>query len=136
VHPLAELRQQQLEGPNLTQREHQDASRLAAPFKIVDSDISPFRLEVASRIAATNSAAGLPADAPLPAADRARVRTEIDREFSSEPSARSDSGQSRGGFSEQTHARAGNLAVVGGCSDRCRGRPDDSDHGGHVVRLD
>ena len=29
------------------------------------------------RIAAINAAAGLPADAPLPAADRARVRTEV-----------------------------------------------------------
>jgi hypothetical protein len=32
----------------------------------------------------------------------------------SEPSARSDSGQSRGGFSEQTHGRAGYVEVVGG----------------------
>ena len=31
-----------------------------------------------------------------------------------EPSARSDSGQSRGGFSEQTHGRAGYVEVVGG----------------------
>jgi hypothetical protein len=53
-----------------------------------------------------------------------------------EPSARSDSGQSRGGFSEQTHGRAGYLAVVGGCGNCCRGRPDDSDHGGPAVRLD
>ena len=80
LHPLAELRQQQLEGPDLTQRDYQDAARLGAPFKIVDSDVSPFRLEVARRIAAINSAAGLPAGAPLPAADRARVRTEVARE--------------------------------------------------------
>ena len=64
LHPLAELRQQQLEGPDLTQRDYQDAARLGAPFKIVDSDVSPFRLEVARRIAAINSAAGLPAGAP------------------------------------------------------------------------
>ena len=51
------------------------------PFKIVDGVVSPFRLEVAKRIAAINTAAGLPADAPLPAADRARVRTEVAREF-------------------------------------------------------
>ena len=56
-------------------------TRLGAPFKIVDGDVSPFRLEVAKRIAAINTAAGLPADAPLPAADRARVRTEVAREF-------------------------------------------------------
>ena len=61
LHPLAELRQQQLEGPDLTQRDYQDAARLGAPFKIVDSDVSPFRLEVARRIAAINSAAGRPA---------------------------------------------------------------------------
>jgi hypothetical protein len=54
----------------------------------------------------------------------------------SEPSARSDSGQSRGGFSEQTHGRAGYFEVVGGCGDRCRGRPDNSDHGGHAVGPD
>ena len=81
LHPLAELRQQQLEGPDLTARDFQDVTRLGAPFKIVDGDVSPFRVEVAKRIAAINTAAGLPADAPLPAADRARVRTEVAREF-------------------------------------------------------
>jgi hypothetical protein len=81
LHPLAELRQQQLEGPGLTNQEFQDAARLGAPFKIVDGDVSLFRREVAKRIAAINSAAGLLADAPLPAADRARVRTEVAREF-------------------------------------------------------
>ena len=56
-------------------------TRLGAPFKIVDGDVSPFRLEVAKRIGAINTAVGLPAGAPLPAADRARVRTEVAREF-------------------------------------------------------
>ena len=70
LHPLAEQRLQQLEGPGLTQRDYQDAARLGAPFKIVDSDVRPFRLEVARRFAAINAAAGLPAGAPLPAADR------------------------------------------------------------------
>ena len=64
--------------PNATTR---DAARLGVPFKIVDGVVSPFRLEVAKRIAAINDAAGLPADARLPAADRARVRTEVAREF-------------------------------------------------------
>src|SRR5215203_1544387 len=72
LHPLAELRQQQLEGPDLTLRDFQDAARLGAPFKIGDGDVSPFRLEVAERIAAINTAAGVTADAPMPAADRAR----------------------------------------------------------------
>jgi TrwC relaxase len=81
LHPLAELRQQQLEGPGVTERDHQDAARLGAPFKIVDGDVSPFRLEVARRFAAIQTAAGLPAGTPMPAADRARVRTEVAREF-------------------------------------------------------
>jgi conjugative relaxase-like TrwC/TraI family protein len=81
LHPLAELRQQQLEGPDLSARDFQNVVRLGAPFKIVDGDVSPFRLEVARRIAALNTAAALPADAPLPAPDRARVRTEVARHF-------------------------------------------------------
>src|SRR5688500_17438801 len=81
LHPLAELRQQQLEGPDLTIRDFQDAARLGARFRIVDGVVRPFRLEVARRIAAINRAVGLPADAPLPAADRARVRTEVARGF-------------------------------------------------------
>src|SRR6187200_2604913 len=50
LHPLAELRQQQLEGPDLTQRDYRDAVRLGAPFKILDSQVSPFRIEVAKRL--------------------------------------------------------------------------------------
>ena len=41
----------------------------------------PFRLEVAKRIAALNAAIGLPADAPVAAADRARIRTQVAQEF-------------------------------------------------------
>jgi hypothetical protein len=80
LHPLAQVRQQQLEGPDLALRDYQDAARLGAPFKIVDSDVSPFRVEVARRFAALRTAAGLAAGAALPAADRARVRTEVARE--------------------------------------------------------
>jgi conjugative relaxase-like TrwC/TraI family protein len=81
LHPLAELRQQQLEGPDLTTRDFQEVIQLGAPFKIFDGDISLFRLEVAKRIAAISTAAGMPAGAPLPAADRARVRTALAREL-------------------------------------------------------
>ena len=38
LHPLAELRQQQLEGPDLTARDFQEVTRLGAPFKIVDGE--------------------------------------------------------------------------------------------------
>jgi hypothetical protein len=45
LHSLAELRQQQLEGPDLTPRDYQEAASLGTPFKIVDSHVSPFRLK-------------------------------------------------------------------------------------------
>ena len=81
LHPLAELRQQQLEGPDLTTEDFQDVARMGAPFRIVDNDLRPFRVEVAKRIAALNTAIGWPADASIAAADRARVRTQVAREF-------------------------------------------------------
>jgi hypothetical protein len=80
LHPLAELRVQQLEGPDLTERDYLAVTRLGVPFKI-DHDVSTFRREVAKRIAGINEAAGLPGDWPVPAADRAQVRTEVAREF-------------------------------------------------------
>jgi conjugative relaxase-like TrwC/TraI family protein len=81
LHPLAELRQQLLEGPDLTAQDFQNVARLGAPFKIVDNDLGPFRVEVAKRIAALNTAIGKPADAAIAAADRAGVRTQVAREF-------------------------------------------------------
>src|SRR5512133_1576960 len=45
LHPLAELRQQQLEGPDLTLEAFQNVARLGVPFKIVDGDFSPFRVQ-------------------------------------------------------------------------------------------
>ncbi len=81
MHPLAELRLQQLEGPDLTEADLLAVTRLGAPYRVLEHDVSPFRVEVAKRIAAINEAAGLPGDWPVPAADRARVRTEVAREF-------------------------------------------------------
>jgi conjugative relaxase-like TrwC/TraI family protein len=81
LHPLAEQRQRQLQRPELTVRDYQLVTRLGAPFKIYQPDVSPFRVEVAKRIAAFNQAAGLPGDWAVPAADRARIRTEVAREF-------------------------------------------------------
>ena len=81
LHPLAAQRQQQLQGPDLTDRDYQAVTRLGAPFKIYANDIPPFRVEVAKRIAELNAAAGLPRDWPVPRSERARVRTEVAREF-------------------------------------------------------
>ena len=50
LHPLAELRLQ-LEGPDLTERDYLAVTRLGVPFKILNHDVSPFRCEVAKRIA-------------------------------------------------------------------------------------
>jgi TrwC relaxase len=80
LHPLAELRLQQLEGTVSTGQNFQNVMRLGAPFKIID-DATPFRVEVARRIAALNAAIGDPVDASVAAADRARIRTQLAREF-------------------------------------------------------
>jgi TrwC relaxase len=77
LHPLAVERQRRLQGPDLTVRDYQLVARLGAPFKIYQPDVSPFRVEVARRIAAFNQAAGLPGDWAVLAADRARIRTEV-----------------------------------------------------------
>jgi hypothetical protein len=55
--------------------------RLRAPFKIFQPDVSPFRVEAARKIACWNQAAGLPEDCAVPVADRARIRSELAREF-------------------------------------------------------
>jgi conjugative relaxase-like TrwC/TraI family protein len=80
LHPLAEARLQQLDGPDLTGRDFQQVMRLGAPFKIID-DATPFRVEVAQRIAALNALIGEPVDASVAAADRARIRTQVALEF-------------------------------------------------------
>ena len=81
LHPLATQRQQQLQGPDLTDRDYLAVSRLGAPFKIYANDIPPFRVEVAKRIAELNAAAGLPRDWPVPRSERARIRTEVATEL-------------------------------------------------------
>src|SRR5688500_16160562 len=80
LHPLAETRLQQLEGPDFTGRDFRDVMRLGAPFKVID-DATRFRIEVARRIAALNATIGEPVDASVAAADRARIRTQVAREF-------------------------------------------------------
>ena len=80
MHPLAATRLEQLEAADLTDAKIQAATRLGAPFKVYADEVSPFRVEVARRIAA-QQAAGQQADGPLSAALRAQVRTEVAREF-------------------------------------------------------
>ena len=87
-HPLATPRTKDLdlrigrEGVDRpTEADYKTARQLGTPYKVYENDISPFRIEVAKRIAALNEAAGLPGDWPVPAADRAKVRTEVAAEF-------------------------------------------------------
>ena len=79
MHPLAEARLQQLDGSNLTRRDFENVMRLGVPFRNLD-ETSAFRVEVAKRIADLSAAVGEPADA-VAAADRARIRTDVAREF-------------------------------------------------------
>ncbi len=87
-HPLATQRTKDLDlrigrdgVDRPTDADYKTARQLGTPYKVYDNDISPFRIEVAKRIAAINEAAGLPGDWPVPAADRAKVRTEVGTEF-------------------------------------------------------
>jgi DNA primase catalytic core len=87
-HPLATQRTKDLDlrigrdgVDRPTDADYKTARQLGTPYKVYENDISPFRIEVAKRIAAINEAAGLPGDWPVPAADRAKVRTEVGTEF-------------------------------------------------------
>ncbi len=87
-HPLATQRTKELdlrigrdEAERPTDADYKTAVRLGTPYKVYDNDISPFRIEVAKRIAALNEAVGLPGDWPVLAADRAKIRTEVAAEF-------------------------------------------------------
>jgi len=71
----------QLRGPGLSEGDYLEVGRLGAPYRVYPGDVSAFRVEVARRIAGLNEAAGLPGGWPVPAADRARVRTAVAAEF-------------------------------------------------------
>jgi DNA primase catalytic core len=87
-HPLAteltkalDLQIGRPDQPSPTAADYKASARLGTPYKVYNNDVSPFRSEVAKRIAAVNTAAGLPSDWPVPAPERAKVRTEVAREF-------------------------------------------------------
>jgi len=87
-HPLATERTKELDlrigrpdQSSPTEAERRAATRLGTPFKVYENDVSAFRVEVAKRLAAVNETAGLPGDWPVPAQERARIRTEVGRDF-------------------------------------------------------
>jgi conjugative relaxase-like TrwC/TraI family protein len=80
LHPLADVRAQQFEGSDLTLDTIEKAMRLGTPFRVVD-EATRLRVEVAKRIADLNALIGAPADAEVAASSRARIRTEVAKEF-------------------------------------------------------
>ena len=56
MHPFATQRLEQLDAADLTDTNIRAATQLGAPFKIYPGDVSPFRVEVAKRIAAQQPA--------------------------------------------------------------------------------
>jgi conjugative relaxase-like TrwC/TraI family protein len=81
LHPLAAQRLERLDAADLTEANLRAATRLGAPFKVYVGEVSPFRIEVAKQIAARQASAGQLRDEPISATVRARVRTEVAREF-------------------------------------------------------
>src|SRR5215213_8261112 len=81
MHPLATKRLQQFAAADVTDTNIKTATRLGAPFKVYATEVSPFRVEVAKRIATRQAAARQPRDESVSAGVRARVRTEVAREF-------------------------------------------------------
>src|SRR5918994_478000 len=81
IHPLATKRLQQLAAADSTDANMKAATRLGAPFKVYAGEVSPFRIEVAKRIATRQAATGQLGDESVSAALRAQVRTEVAREF-------------------------------------------------------
>ena len=58
-----------------------EATWLGTPFKVYQGDVPPYRIEVARRLEDRNFAAGRPRDAAVSLDDRARVRSEVAREY-------------------------------------------------------
>jgi conjugative relaxase-like TrwC/TraI family protein len=80
MHPLAATRLEHLDAADSSDANIKAATQLGAPFKIYAGEVSPFRVEVAKRIAARGPAGQL-GDDPADATVRAEVRTEVAREF-------------------------------------------------------
>ncbi len=90
----------------------QDAIRLGAPFAVIDS-APAFRVAVAKACAQVNAGLGMPHDWPLPAAERARVRTDVGRDMFAQQYARPPKDPRELSSFIARHSRAATTAVAG-----------------------
>ena len=81
LHPLAELREEALQGPGLTERDYRAARRLGVPYKVYTSGATAFQVQVAKRIEDHAASLGHPRDYPVAPKDRARIRSQVAAEF-------------------------------------------------------
>ena len=79
-HPLAQERRALLPD-DATPGQVQEVTRLGAPFRVYQSDVPAFQVEVARRIEEFNVARGLPHDDAVSIDERARIRSKVGREF-------------------------------------------------------
>ena len=79
-HPLAQEHRSLLPD-DATPAQVQEVTRLGAPFRVYQSDVPAFRVEVARRIEEFNVARGRPRDDAVSIDERARIRSNVGREF-------------------------------------------------------
>ncbi|MCW2816144.1 MAG: primase catalytic core, N-terminal domain [Nocardioides sp.] len=119
LHPLAEHLEAQYdarvaEGRRGNARERERAGWLGKPYAVHTRDVSPLRIQVARRVAEAGRAADPEGSgAPVPAEMRARIRTEVAREFFTEEHGREPGSERElaGFVAEQTRPRS--TAVAG-----------------------
>jgi len=90
----------------------QDAIRLGQPFAVIDS-APAFRVAVAKACAQVNAGLGMPHDWPLPAAERARVRTDVGRDMFAQEYGRPPKDPRELSSFIARHSRAATTAVAG-----------------------
>jgi len=90
----------------------QDAIRLGGPFAVIDS-APAFRVAVARACAQVNAGLGMPHDGPLPAAERARVRTDVGRDMFTQQYGRPPKDPRELSSFIARHSRAASTAVAG-----------------------
>ncbi|SMO91173.1 DNA primase, catalytic core [Geodermatophilus aquaeductus] len=78
-HPDAERLEREALAAGRTPAEARAAGALGLPFLLYSAPADGFRARCAQRFAAVNAARGLPREAPLPAEERARIRSQTAR---------------------------------------------------------